>query len=111
MLRLFNMDVDIAPEGREGLHMYQQAKQQKAPYDVVIMDLTIPGGMGGREAMKELMAIDPEAKVIVSSGYSKDPILAQFHEYGFAGRLAKPFQIADLEQTLLQVLHPESKKT
>ena len=74
------------------------------PYDVVILDLTIPGGIGGVETAKGILAIDPHAKIIVSSGYSTDPIMANYGEHGFKGRLAKPFQLAGLEKELLRVM-------
>ena len=64
------------------------------------MDLTIPGGMGGKEAIKEIHKIDPEAKVIVSSGYSNDPVMTDFGEYGFCGVTVKPFQIRELLETV-----------
>ena len=60
------------------------------------MDLTIPGGMGGEEAAQKLLKIDSNAKIIVSSGYSNDPIMANFQEYGFCGAITKPYQITDL---------------
>ena len=68
------------------------------------MDLTIPGGMGGREAIKEILAFDPEAKVLVSSGYSNDPIMADYRKYGFAGAVVKPYLLNELRKVLDQVL-------
>src|SRR3972149_4833894 len=71
-------DVTVTREGMEAIDLYKKAKEAGKPFDVVIMDLTIQGGMGGKEAIKELLGIDPEAKVIVSSGFSNDPIMANF---------------------------------
>jgi DNA-binding NtrC family response regulator len=68
------------------------------------MDLTIPGGMGGEEAVQEIHTIDPAAKVIVSSGYSNDPIMANYQDYGFVAALVKPFQLQDLRATVRRVL-------
>jgi DNA-binding NarL/FixJ family response regulator len=68
------------------------------------MDLTIPGGMGGKVAAKELLALDPDAKIIVFSGYSTDPIIANYQEYGFSGRLEKPFTIINLTREVIRVL-------
>jgi len=68
------------------------------------MDLTIPGGMGGQEALHKLLTIDPEAKVIVSSGYSTDPVIANYKDFGFKGRLVKPFPMVDLQKELSRLL-------
>lgn len=87
---------DSAASGEEAIHKYTEAQKRGIPYDLVIMDLTIPGGMGGRDAMNRLWTLDPGVKVIVSSGYSTDPILANYRDYGFAGRLEKPFQLKEL---------------
>jgi DNA-binding NarL/FixJ family response regulator len=68
------------------------------------MDLTIPGGMGGKEAVEKLLAIDSEARIIVWSGYSTDPIMPNYVEFGIKGRIVKPFQMRDLEKEISQVL-------
>ena len=68
------------------------------------MDLTIPGGMGGKEAIQKLKEIDPNVKAIVSSGYSNDPVLANYEDYGFKGRVAKPFNLVDLSIVLNSVM-------
>ena len=68
------------------------------------MDLTVPGGMGGKETIQELKKLDPSAKTIVSSGYSNDPILAHFKDYGFDGMVPKPYKIEELAETLFQVI-------
>jgi DNA-binding NarL/FixJ family response regulator len=68
------------------------------------MDLTIPGGMGGKEAVKILLELDPEVKVIVSSGYSNDPVMAEFKKYGFSGVVTKPFKVADLSKILREAV-------
>ena len=73
------------------------------PFDFVILDLTIPGGMGGKEAIKKILQIDPKAKVIVSSGYSNDPVMANYKEYGFSGVIAKPFQLKNLQKAINSV--------
>jgi DNA-binding NarL/FixJ family response regulator len=78
------------------------------PYAAVIMDLTIPGGMGGEEAVKKLHAIDPDAKAIVSSGYSTGPIMSDFKAYGFSGVITKPYRIADMGATLQLVINSKS---
>jgi len=68
------------------------------------MDLTIPGGMGGREAVRKVLAIHPEARVIVSSGYANSPVMVDFRQYGFQGVVSKPYVLATLSQTVQQVL-------
>jgi DNA-binding NarL/FixJ family response regulator len=74
------------------------------PFVVVIMDLTVPGGMGGGEAIKKLLKIDPQAKAIVSSGYSNNPIMANFNKFGFKGVISKPFRLDEIKKTLEIVL-------
>jgi two-component system cell cycle sensor histidine kinase/response regulator CckA len=72
----------------------------------VIMDLTIPGGMGGQDAVRELLQLDPAARAIVASGYSQDQVLAEFQAYGFKGVLAKPYRLQEIGRVLHQVLQP-----
>jgi DNA-binding NarL/FixJ family response regulator len=73
-------------------------------FDLVIMDLTVPGGMGGKEAMAELCKLDPKVKGIVSSGYSSDPVMANYRSYGFSGMVAKPYRLTDLAKAIRSVL-------
>ena len=68
------------------------------------MDLTVPGGMGGKEAIKKLLEMDPQAKAIVSSGYSEDPIVAEYRNFGFRGRIPKPYDVRELAQVVHEVL-------
>lgn len=89
--------------GEEALNIYEKA-MGASPFTAVLMDLTIPGGMGGKETMKRLLQIDPGVKGIVSSGYSNDPVLANYREYGFHGVVMKPYDIAELGNVLHQVL-------
>ncbi len=91
-------------DGREAIELYKTARQDGNPFDAVIMDLTIPGGMGGKEAIKELIAIDPQVKAIVASGYSNDPIMAQYEKYGFKGMIVKPYKIESMQELLRRVL-------
>ena len=78
------------------LEKYKAAIKHKKPYICVIMDLTIPGKMGGKEAIIKLLQIDPNAKAIVSSGYSNDPIMSDYKKFGFSGIIAKPFNASEL---------------
>ena len=77
---------------------------KRSPFDVVLLDLTVPGGMGGKETMKRLHEIDPKVCGIVSSGYSNDPIMASFEDFGFRGVLVKPYQIEELSRLLERTL-------
>ena len=87
-------------DGADAVRTYQENLAQGEKFAAVIMDLTIPGGMGGREAVAELLAIDHSAKVYVSSGYSTDPIMVNYHDYGFSGVIAKPFDLAAIQKLL-----------
>ncbi len=87
-------------DGVEAVKEYQKQQDQGEPFAAVIMDLTIPGGMGGKEAVTRILSIDRDAKVFVSSGYSTDPIMVNFQEYGFAGAIAKPFDLAAMQKLL-----------
>jgi CheY-like chemotaxis protein len=104
LLQHFGCTVATAPDGQAAVDQYRAAREQGTPFAAVIMDLTIPGGMGGREALEHLRAADPDVKAIVSSGYSSDPILANFRDYGFCGRVAKPYQPSELYAVLRDVI-------
>lgn len=93
LLKNSGYDVVCTALGTETLEKYAAAMKGGNPFSVVVMDLTIPGGMGGKEAVVKLLEIDPRARVVVASGYSNDPIMANFQEYGFCGVIVKPFNI------------------
>ena len=100
----FGYDVDFAEDGEGALAMYQQALAQGNRFDIVIMDLVIPGAMGGREAIQRLLKIDPNACAIVSSGYSNDPIMADYRKYGFSAAVAKPYKNEELRTVVQKLL-------
>jgi len=100
MLSYIGYEAEFARDGAEAIELYVDAKESGRPYAVVIMDLTVPGGMGGKEAIRRLRVIDPDVQAIVSSGYSNDPVMANFEEYGFNGVVAKPFRIQELSAAL-----------
>jgi signal transduction histidine kinase len=106
MLTLFGYEVLQANEGGEALALYQQQQAAGAPVDLVIMDLTIPGGMGGQETVAKLHQLDPEAKAIVASGYGQDPVMANYRDYGFLAVISKPFQLTELRELLDRILVP-----
>ncbi len=97
-------EVGLARDGREAIATYEQAARDGRPFDVVIMDLTVPGGMSGKDAVRELLALDPSARVIVSSGYHQDPVMANYREYGFRDVIMKPYDASGLSRTLARVL-------
>ena len=99
-----------AGEGREAVALYRQAMATAAPIDLTIMDLTIPGGMGGKEAVGEILALNPRAMVVVASGYSSDPVLANFRDYGFTAAIAKPFRLEEIARLLNELLPPGKGK-
>ena len=104
MLSLLGYEVDVARDGEEAVELYCLAKDSDNPYAAVILDLTVPGGMGGRETIRRLMEIDPDIRAIVSSGYSHDPIMSDHKRHGFSGVVAKPYSAEELSRTLDSVI-------
>lgn len=104
MLIHLGYEVAIACNGAEAVDIYRQAKESGRSFDAVILDLTVPGGMGGQDTLKKLMEIDPQVKGIVSSGYSHDSIMAEFKNYGFKGVIAKPYSLQEFGQALRKIL-------
>ena len=109
MLEKLGYESEFAKDGAEAIRLVQEAKEAGKLYDAVILDLTIPGGMGGKEAINKLLEIDPEVKAIVSSGYSDDPVLSNFQDYGFKGMMPKPFESRSLGKVLHEVLKGEKE--
>jgi CheY-like chemotaxis protein len=103
-LKGLKYEIENAKDGNEAIKLYKKASESGNPFDAVIMDLTIPGSMGGEEAIKELLKIDPDVKAIIASGYSNDPIMTNFSEYGFKGVVEKPFEIYELDEALQKVI-------
>ncbi len=104
MLRHLGYEVEYAENGNEAIEKYIMVRENGNPFDLIIMDLTIPGEMGGKEAMERLLNIDPAVKAIVSSGYSHDPVMTDYKRYGFNGVVCKPYKIEELGKTLQEVL-------
>ncbi|MGX9726696.1 MAG: hybrid sensor histidine kinase/response regulator [Candidatus Electronema sp. VV] len=99
-LRALGHEAVLAANGEEAVRLFRQLREEGRPADFVIMDLTIPGGMGGKEAAKLLLADDPDARLIVASGYSNDPVLAEYRNYGFRAAVAKPFNLQELRRAI-----------
>ncbi|MEW6325845.1 MAG: response regulator, partial [Nitrospirota bacterium] len=104
MMRHLGYAVVCAQDGQEAVDDFRKAWDAKEPFDAVILDLTVRAGMGGREAVRRLREIDPQVKAIVSSGYSNDPVLADFHRHGFARHITKPYTAENLSRILADVL-------
>ncbi|MEW5766065.1 MAG: ATP-binding protein [bacterium] len=106
-LETFGYNVETACDGDEAIKLYQKAKEFDQPFDAVILDLVVPGGMGGKETISKLIEIDPKVKVIVASGYSDYPVLADFKDYGFYDTVAKPYRPEKLNRILRRVMKAE----
>ena len=104
MLHRMGYEVELAKDGKEAIGLYQEALDAGKPFDAVILDLTVPGAMGGKEAIARLYEMDTKVKAIVSSGYSIDPVMSNFKKYGFCGVVEKPFNLQKLGTTLDKIL-------
>jgi PAS domain S-box-containing protein len=104
MLEYMGHKVKTAVDGIEAVGLYEKSLKSGRPFDVVILDLTVPGAMGGKETIKQLLAIDPNVIAIVSSGYSKNRVLSDFAKYGFSGIVSKPYNLETLRKELNKVL-------
>jgi PAS domain S-box-containing protein len=108
MLKHLGYEVEVARDGVEMLIRYMESRNSGKTFDAVIMDLTVPGGMGGKEAVRKLLEFDPAVKAIVSSGYANNQIMADYKNFGFAGVITKPFVINHLAATLDSVMKPSA---
>ena len=102
-------EVVTALDGKEAVEKYKKAQRAGRPFGVVILDLTVKGGMGGEEALERLKGIDPEVKAIVSSGYSSDSVMSDYKAAGFAGMIAKPYSLAKISQVLKTQIYTDQK--
>ncbi len=105
MLQYLGYGVDFAEHGEEALDKYKKAMESGKPFDVVIMDLTIPGGMGGRKTIALLLEMDPGAKAIVSSGYSEDTVMGNHMQFGFSGCIKKPYCVSELGRVMHETMN------
>ena len=96
--------MDFAEHGNSAVEKYHEARAAGKPFDIVILDLTIRGGMGGEETLKKLLAIDPAVKAVVSSGYSDDALVSNYREHGFSAFLKKPYDVYALRDILNNLL-------
>jgi PAS domain S-box-containing protein len=100
-------DIELASEGSQAVEIYKKAIKSGQIFDVVILDLTVPGGMGGKETMEILLEVDPDIKAIVTSGYSRDPVMSDYKKYGFKSYVAKPFNVGTLSKILDGVINDQ----
>ena len=105
MLVKVGFSVDTVAHREDAIKSYKQSMLDQCKFKLVILDLTIPGGIGGKEVVKDILEIDADATVLVSSGYADDPVLANYEEYGFKGVIAKPYTMVGLKEALHKALH------
>ncbi len=108
ILQELGYEAALACDGAEAIEAYRKAKEAGKPFRAVIMDLTVPGGLGGKETLQKLLEFDPDVRAIVSSGYSNDPVIARFAEYGFKGVVTKPYRVKTLSDAVSAVINPEA---
>jgi len=104
MLESIGYSVDFAMNGIEAMELYKTAKESGHPFDAVIIDLTVPGSMGGKETIQKLQEIDPQVRAIVSSGYVNDPVVINYHKHGFTDSIGKPYKISELSEKLYKAI-------
>jgi signal transduction histidine kinase/ActR/RegA family two-component response regulator len=108
--RLGYLEVEYAKEGAEAIERFTLAQASGAPFNLVILDLTVKGGMGGKETINRLKEIDPNVRAIVSSGYASDPVMSDYAKYGFCGSLRKPYAMRDLREALEAAMEHEDNQ-
>lgn len=104
ILSRLGYEVETVENGELAIELYKETYSMNRPFDLVIMDLTIPGSIGGKKAISQLLEFDPNTRAIVISGYSNDQILINYKHYGFCGVISKPFQLVELQKVLDSVL-------
>jgi CheY-like chemotaxis protein len=104
ILQFLNYEVMSAREGIEAVDLYKKEKMAGHPFDVVILDLSIPHGLGGKETIDLLRNFDPAIKAVISSGFTDDPVVKDFSHYGFSERLTKPYNIHEMKNLLEKVI-------
>lgn len=107
LLRKLGYDAVITSKGEDSIEVYRAALDQEARFDVVILDLSVPGGLGGKEVIAALLEMDPKVKALVSSGDANDPAVSRFRDFGFTGVLMKPYTKAVLDETIKKVINSE----
>lgn len=111
MLHSLGYEYAFAENGEQTVEKYTRAMSSGEPFDAVILDLTVRGGLGGKETIEKLLEIDPSVRAIVSSGYSDDPVVANYENYGFKDTLSKPYEIETLSSILYSLLCGEIRSS
>jgi CheY-like chemotaxis protein len=109
LLNELGYDIELAEDGAKAVELYAEAISAGRAFDAVIIDITVPGGVGGKETIQRLLKIDSGVKAIVSSGYSDDPIMSDFKKFGFLGAIAKPYTLEELGRTVYRVVNNGKK--
>jgi len=104
ILTFLKYDVMTAKDGQAAVDLYKKEKAAGSPFDMVILDLSVPNGLGGKETIELLRTVDPDVKAVVSSGYTNDPVVQDFSRYGFSERLTKPYNIQEMRNLLENVI-------
>ncbi len=104
MLEFLGYEAEVVDSGAAVLERYQSARKSGRPFDAVMLDLVVPGGMGGKETLEQIGEIDPAVKAIIVSGYAQDPVVSHFVEHGFKAVITKPFSLQELSKTLQSVV-------
>jgi CheY-like chemotaxis protein len=104
LLEEIGYTVECVANGSDAVELYRKRKEEGSPYSVVILDLTVSGGMGGREALSKILEIDPNVKAVVSSGYSTDSAMANYQDYGFSAVLSKPYKLEEISSVMQELL-------
>ena len=104
IFQLLELDVETALDGPEAIEVFKAAWEKKEPFDLVVLDMTLPGELDGAATLQEMKKIDPEIKAVVSSGYSADDIISNAHKYGFDAAVPKPYSISVLRETVDKLL-------
>jgi len=107
VLKFLDYDVMFARDGLAAIDLYKKEKAAGVPFDVVILDLSVPSGLGGKETIEQLRKLDPDVKAVVSSGYTDDPAVLDFSDHGFDEKLTKPYKIHDLKNILEQLMRKQ----
>jgi len=102
VLRFLEYEVMFARDGAAAFALYKRERESGVPFDLVILDLSVPDGLGGKDTIALLKSYDPSVKAVISTGYSGDPAVLNYQQYGFSGKLSKPYKISDLKEMLEQ---------
>lgn len=106
VLKFLGYEVMFARDGAAAIELYRQERENGNPFDLVILDLSVPDGMGGKEASEKLRALNPDARIVISSGFTNDPMLTDYASFGLSGVLAKPYRITEIKALLETMIPP-----